>query len=174
MAQDRNEPELWGVVKTLKVVVPVSVVALLVAVTYFIAQDKALKLSAVKGGECVLLGTPTPPDGSVIHLFHQRECAKSHDAEIWAGFHYPAIPAPGQPSPRANCLDTHGATAAQSAYLARFVAALEASGRPLLIFTNNASTTSAREYACVVDVGRRTGSYLAALATSVASGPSGP
>jgi hypothetical protein len=83
-----NEPQLWGLRKTLAIVVPLTALGALAAVL-MIAKDTRLQLSKAKGGECVVLATPLPTNDSVVKEFRRTGCSKAHNAEVYTSFRYP-------------------------------------------------------------------------------------
>ncbi len=168
MAETTEGPPLWGVRKTIAVMLPMALVGWLVWFTYFASQDTKMKLSKAKGGECIVLKEPLPESGSVQSLLRKRECSKTHNAEIYARFEYPGSPGADQPTPEENCRRTpDGATAEQDAFYQRLLGALDDSDSTLLLLTNNPSAAEDREYVCVVAFPERSGSYLGDLAATL-------
>lgn len=168
MAADTDEPQLWGVRKTLAVTLPVALVGWLIWFTYFASQDTKLKVSKAKGGECVVLEEPLPASGSVKSVVRKRDCDSTHNAEIYARFDYPGNPGADQPTPEENCRRTpEGATTDQAAFYDRFIGALDDSGHTLLLITNNGDPAQKREYICLVAFPERPGSYLGELAATL-------
>ncbi len=168
MAEGTNQPQLWGVRKTLAVTVPLAVVGWLVWFAYFASQDTKLKISKAKGGECIVLTEPLPQSGSVHSTLRKRDCDSTHNAEVYARFDYPGNPGADQPTPEENCRRTpDGATTDQAAFYDRFLDALDESGNTLLLLTNNGDPAKKREYVCIVAFPERPGSYLVELASQL-------
>ena len=150
---------IWGTRKTLKYVVPASVLAFLVVMA-FLPHDSALKVSKAKGGECIVL-----PTSSVVNMLQKRDCDQPHTGEVYAAFRYPGVPAADQPAPEENCQRVpDGLTADQAAYYQRVLDVLAASGNQQILVTNNADTTQDREYACIIGIPEQKGQYLDVVA----------
>ena len=167
-----GEPELWGVRRTMAVAIPLTVLGFLVAITYFASQDTRLKLSKAKGGECIVLPSPYPAEGSALHEMHQRDCDKNHNAEIYAVFKYPGTPAAGSPTPTQNCREAPaGLGESDAARFRRFMTGLVSHGGSLLELTDNADATADRHYACIVTFPDRHGRFLDVVSAAAATGP---
>ena len=163
-----SPPELWGLRRTLMVAVPLTVLGLLIVYAY-LPHDTSVKLSKVKGGECIVL-----PDTSVVRNLQKRECSKEHDGEIYAKFSYPGSTVPGQPSPEENCALTEGFSPDEAAYWSKVIDLLQNSGKELLLLSNNADQTQDRDYACVIKVPGQTSRYLDQVSAAAGPVPTSP
>lgn len=153
-------PQPWGLKKTLKFTVPLVAVGLLVVYAY-LPHDKQLKLSKVKGNECIVM-----PKSSVVRNLQQRECDRTHDGEVYAFFKYPGSTIAGEPSPEENCSRVpDGLTEQDAAYYQRFIDLIDATGKPLALLSNNEDQTADRDYACVLVTPDQKGHLLQELAT---------
>jgi len=156
---EHSEP--WGVLKTAKVVIPLSILVVLVLFA-FQAHDTALKVSKAKGGECLVLPTAT-----VSKVLQKRECDRPHTGEVYGTFKYPGEVPPGAPTPEENCQRLPDDLTPQQAALAqRMLDEIAAPGNTFVLVTNNADSTKDRHYACIVGFPERTGSYLAEVASA--------
>ena len=168
MADGSDEPQLWGVRKTLAVTIPLALVGYLVWFAYFASQDTKLKVSKAKGGECIVLDEPLPQSGSFESVLRKRDCDSKHNAEIYARFDYPGNPGADQPTPEENCRRTpDGATTDEAAFYERLLSTLDESGHTLLLLTNNPDPAKKREYVCIVAFPERPGSYLGELVNQI-------
>ena len=164
-----SPPELWGLRRTLMVAVPLTVLGLLIVYAY-LPHDTSVKLSKVKGGECIVL-----PQTSVVRNLQKRECSKEHDGEVYAGFKYPGSTIAGEPSPQENCLRApDGLSPDQEAYYAKVIDLLQNSGKELLLLSNNVDETQDRDYACVIRVPGQTSRYLDQVSAAAGPVPTSP
>lgn len=152
-------PPLWGIKKTLKFTVPLVIVGGLIVLTY-LPKDEAVKVSKLKGGECIML-----PETSVVRNVQKRDCDRLHEGEVYAAFPYPGSTIAGEPSPEENCSRVpDGLTEEEAAYYQRVVDLLDSSGKDQLLLTNNADSAKNREYACVLATPDQKGRLLDQIA----------
>jgi len=159
--EDLSQP--WGLKRTLKYAVPLMLVGAFVVYAY-LPHDAKLKVSAAKGGECIVV-----PDSPVTRTLRTRDCDRNHDGEIYAAFrNYPGDPGPGEPTPQENCLRMpEGLTPEETVLYERAIDLIVGSGHPLIVITNNEDQTAQRDYVCVVTFPERTGSFLEEVAAQV-------
>ena len=154
-SNESDESAPWGVLKTAKVVIPLSILVVLVLFA-FQTHDTALKVSKAKGGECIVL-----PTESVTNVLQNRDCERPHTGEVYVAFEYPAIPAPGEPTPEENCRELPlDLTAEQAAQYQRFLDIIARPELDKILVSNNEDETMKRDYACIIGFPERTGSYL--------------
>lgn len=166
-----SEPELWGIRKTLTIVIPLTALGALAAVL-MIAKDTRLQLSKAKGGECVVLDAPLPVDDSVVKEFRRTGCSKAHNAEVYTSFRYPGTTTPGTPTPAETCSQPPaGITAAEAARVERFMKELDRRGAGRLHLTNKSAKNVDRDYVCLATFTSRTGRLLDEVVLAAATGP---
>ena len=152
-------PQLWGFKKTLKFTVPLVAVGALVVYAY-IPHDKMVKVSKLKGGECIML-----PDKNVVRNLQQRECDKTHTGEVYAAFNYPGSTIAGEPSPSENCSRLpDGATEEEAAFYERVLGEMADTGKEQELLSNNEDETVDRSYACVLSTPDQKGRLLDQIA----------